>query len=93
MIEFRSLRRLGGLTQFEVASKARIGPAALSRIEAGLVSGSADQRRRLMAVLLPALRVRQREIGEVFLAAGKLGEEAGVTGQRPETTRSECHPR
>jgi len=71
MVEFRNLRRLAGLTQFEVASKAHIGPAALSRIEAGLVSGSADQRRRLMAVLLPTLRVRQREIGEVFLAAGK----------------------
>lgn len=71
MIEFRGLRRLAGLTQFEVASKAGIAPATLSRIEAGLTSGSADQRRRLMAVVLPTLRVRQREIGQVFLAAGK----------------------
>lgn len=67
MLDFRSLRRLSGLTQFEVASKAHIGPAALSRVEAGLTSGSADQRRRVMAVLLPTLRTRQREIVQALV--------------------------
>jgi transcriptional regulator with XRE-family HTH domain len=71
MTDVRIVRRLAGVRQYELATKARIAPAGLSRIESGVVPGSADQRKRIMDVLLPMLRVRQREIGEVFLAAGK----------------------
>jgi predicted transcriptional regulator len=71
MTDVRTVRKLAGLRQYELATKARVAPAYLSRIETGVVRGSVGQRQRIMDVLLPVLRVRQREIDQVFLAAGK----------------------
>ena len=70
MRDFRNLRRLGGLTQFEVAAKAHIAPATLSRIEAGLTSGSPDQRRRILTVVLPVLEARLSSIQSALASAG-----------------------
>ena len=71
MKQLKNLRKVSGLTQWDLARATGIARSRICFIETERVEVRPEEERAIRRALHQAMRARQREIGEVFLAAGK----------------------